>query len=270
MRLSPAIAPLRRVIEQVVRLLDVMAPVLGQNDGEDAQPVSRQDRRQKARQAARASTGGDDDGAEALTALRNLFVALRDDLEHSGMIDVVVNPEDGPGVVLTLDKRFADQTALELLHTSNFTVVGKVTRVWPANDDVVFLYRRSVLSLLPALSQQVVVGVFAFLFGMAKAIGVVDFEKGINAVLGQSGIGSDGDESAKAEQEADGPEQDRPSGTGAATEARGPDADADTAESGAAEAGDSDDDFRVGDDIVALNPVLEGPAVQVLPLALCI
>src|SRR5262249_4183348 len=150
----------------------------------------------------------------------------------------------------------------------NFTVVGKVTRVWPASEDVVFLYRRSVLSLLPALSQQVVVGVFAFLFGMAKAIGVVDFEKEINAVLGQSGIGSDGDESANTGQDADGPEHDRSSGTGAGTDPQGPDADAEIDESGAAEAGDSDDDVRVGDDIVALNPVLEGPAVQVLPLAL--
>ena len=246
MSLQPAVAPLRRVIEQVLRLLDVMAPMIGAEvEDEQHAPVSRQDRRQRAREAAASAVGGtDDSGVESLVALRKLFVALRDDLEHSGMIDVVVASDEAPGVVLTLDKRFTDPAALELLHTSNFTVVGKVTRIWPDDDDVVNLYRRSVLALVPALSQQVAVGVFALLVTMAKAIGPVDIEQQVADALGRPTVTESPDE------------QDGGAAGAASTEEPAPVPD--------------DDDIRVGDDIAALHPALLGRAVQVLPLALCV
>jgi hypothetical protein len=248
MRLNPAIAPLRRVIDQVLRLLDVMAPALGLDDTEDP-PISRQERRQRAREAARAIS--EDSGElQTLSAIRRLFVALRDDLERSGMVDVVVAGEDSPGVVLTLDKRFADDTALELLHTSNFTVVGKVTQVWPTSEDVVLLYRRSALSLVPALSQQVAAGVFTFLVGMAKAVGVVDLEQQVNAVLrDHEPPGS------PSEEESVDPSRPAPLPRGEADGEPDP---------------PGDEDIFVGNDIAALHPALTGPAVQILPLALCV
>jgi hypothetical protein len=94
MRLEPAVAPLRRVIDQVLRLLDVMTPIIGLPDEDDASPVSRQERRQRAREAAKAISERSSE-LESLKSLRSLFVALRDDLEHSGMIDVVVTPDEG-------------------------------------------------------------------------------------------------------------------------------------------------------------------------------
>lgn len=42
--------------------------------------------------------------------------------------------------------------------TSAFTVVGKVTNVWPCPEEIVDLYRRSVVSLLPSLAQALVWG----------------------------------------------------------------------------------------------------------------
>ena len=252
MSLQPAIAPLRRVIEQVLRLLDVMAPVLGgEFEEQQPAPASRQERRQRAREAA-TSSRDEDTGVESLRALRNLFVALRDDLEHSGMIDVVVASDDAPGVVLTLDKRFTDSTTLELLHTSNFTVVGKVTQIWPETDDLVNLYRRSVLALVPALSQQVAVGVFALLVGMAKAVGPVDIEQQVADALGHPSAAESTGEGDESKSEGDDRAPGRDSGLEETDEAS------------------DDDDIRVGDDIVALHPALFGPAVQVLPLALCV
>jgi hypothetical protein len=259
MSLRPAIAPLRRVIDQVLRLLDVMSPIVGPLGEDEPPPVSRQDRRKQARDAARAASAQteDESGVAALRALRSLFVALRDDLEHSGMIDVVVDAADGdgPSVVLTLDKRFADQTALELIHTSSFTVVGKVTQLWPTEEDAVLLYRRSVLSLLPGLSQQVAVGVFTFLIGMAKAIGVVDVDQEVRSALGTADAPSD--ELVAEQSPAAGKSE-----TAVATETGEPSDTPDTAP--------TDDDIRVGEDIAALNPVLSGPAIQILPLALCV
>jgi DNA-binding NarL/FixJ family response regulator len=39
------------------------------------------------------------------------------------------------------------------LHTSRFTVVGKITEIWPDPGEVVNMYRRSVLSLVPELAR---------------------------------------------------------------------------------------------------------------------
>lgn len=232
MRLQPAVAPLRRVIDQILRLIDVMSPILGNSEEPDKPATSRQERRHQAREAAKAATAEQDTNVPAtLRAMRKLFLALRDDLDHSGMIDIVVASDDGPGVVLTLDKRYADQTALELVHTSGFTVIGKVTQVWPTADDVVLLYRRSVLSLLPGLAQQVTVTLFAFLVGLAKQIGVADLEQSVQEALGNETTPTD-------------------------------------------ETSDEDemtlDDIMLGEDIAALHPSLAGPAVQILPLALCV
>lgn len=254
MQLQPAVAPLRRVIEQILRLLDVMAPMLGSFDDPEPAPVSRQDRRQRAREAAKGSepSSEEESGLDALRGMRQLCVALRDDLEHSGMIDVVVAAEEGPGIVLTLDKRFADQTTLELLHTSNFTVVGKVTHLWPRDDDVVLLYRRSVISLVPALGQQVAVGVLGFLIALAKSIGTVEVQEVVDGLVGQSSPESEAHEGPPTEDAGDAPTS------------------GDEVADASATAASDEDDVRVGNDVAALHPALTGPAAQVLPLALCI
>ena len=221
-------------------------------DEDEPSAISRQERRQRARAAAKASTQTDDDsGLNAIKAMRNLFLALRDDLDRSGMIDIVVSPEEGaqgPGVVLTLDKRYADETAVELLHTSSFTVIGKVTQLWASGDDVVLLYRRSVLSLLPALSGQVMAGVLAFLIGMAKAIGVIDVEQQV-----RDAIGSD----LPTERDTD----------NAGPETGDRDLSAEGASDPEADESDDLDDIRVGHDIDALSPILSGrsdPAARTL------
>ena len=129
-------------------------------------------------------------------------------------------------------------------------MIGKVTQVWPSEEDVVLLYRRSVLSLLPALSGQLMAGVFAFLIGMAKAIGVVDVEQQVRDAIGAEPSTEQGaDEGGPDTEEGDGPVE--------------TDTDPDQDES------DDLDDVLVGHDIEALHPVLTGPAVQVLPLGLC-
>jgi hypothetical protein len=153
MTMGPAIAPLLRVVDQIIRLLDLMLPIL---ETEDELPPPRaaakggSHHRGSGRGAPKETASPEQqEGLRSLRQLRRLFMAVRDDLNHSGMIDIVVAREDEPGIVLTLDKRFVAPPALELLHSSKFTVVGKVTQIWRNDDDVVPLYRRSVLSLLP-------------------------------------------------------------------------------------------------------------------------
>lgn len=99
-----------------------------------------------------------------------MFVAIQDDLDQSGMIDVVVHWEDAPSVVLTLDKRFTNDQAIELLHTSRFTVVGKVTPTLPNDDEALNLYRRSVMALLPALTKMSMWGMLTLLASVARAV----------------------------------------------------------------------------------------------------
>ena len=242
LELGPAVAPLRRVVDQIVRLLDVALPFAGIGADSQAEPdsqgLSRQQRRQQAREAAKRSMadgGGDEPDEAELRKIRALFVALQDDLDRSGMMDVVVHREDAPSVVLTLDKRLASDQALELLHTSRFTVIGKVTRIWPNEDDFVNLYRRSVMSLVPALAQTVTWGMFSLLAGLATSLDVSKAEEAAR-------------EAAGLEAEADG-------GAGPADD----------------EAKKTDDqaEIMLGDDVVALNPGVSGPAVQILPLAIC-
>jgi hypothetical protein len=235
-QMGPAVAPLRRVVDQVIRLLDVMLPMIGVGDADDDQSASagsRQDRRQQAREAAKRSPAPEHEGSRELQAIRRLFVALRDDLEHSGMIDIVVSRTDAPSAVLTLDKRFVSPPTLELLHTSKFTVVGKVTQLWPSPDVGVNLYRRSVLTLVPSLGQSIAWGVFAMLAGLARSLDVGSMER-----MARDAVG-DGAETGNTSTEAN------PDATPNANE------------------------VLIGDDIAALNPVIMGPAFQMLPLAIC-
>lgn len=225
--IGPAVAPLRRVVDQIVRLLDVAAPLVGADgsdqDGPDSAGATRQQRRQQAREAAKqAMTDADEDGAE-LRKIRSLFVALQDDLDRSGMVDVVVHREDAPSVVLTLDKRFASDQALEMLHTARFTVIGKVTQVWRTEEDFVNLYRRSVMSLVPALAQTVSWGMFTLLATLAATVNAAEAEEVARAAAGM-------EEAEKPTEQAE---------------------------------------IMLGDDVQALTPAVNGPAIQVLPLAIC-
>jgi hypothetical protein len=221
--LGPAVSPLRRAVDQVIRLFEVMAPIMGVDLTSEDEPVSRQVRRQNEREAAK--TGADEESGPDLKQMLVMFRALKEDLDQSGMLDVVVRREGEPSVLLTLDKRFASETVLELLHTSEFTVVGKVTEIWRSEDEGVNLYRRSVTSLVPALTQTVAWGMMGLLAALAT--------------------GADSDSIRASAFKAAGVEDDP-----------------------------TDDNNAEGNevlfgDIGALLPGLNGPAVQILPLAIC-
>jgi hypothetical protein len=84
--MSPAVAPLRRVLDQVRRLLDPMAPVLGLDVARDTRGATAAQQRGNERSTKEV----DPERSEALThyqSLKNLFDALTEDLQHSGMID---------------------------------------------------------------------------------------------------------------------------------------------------------------------------------------
>jgi hypothetical protein len=124
---GPAVAPLRRVIDQIIRLLDLALPLMGDEGpvSADTSDMTRQQRREQARQLAKEAIDQSDDEIGQMRKMQSLFIALQDDLDRSGMIDVVVSQEGEPSIVLTLDKRFVEGPALELLHTAKFTVVGR-------------------------------------------------------------------------------------------------------------------------------------------------
>lgn len=256
--LGPAVAPLRRIVEQMIRLVELLAsmlqielPVLDRGEGDDP-PVSRQDRRARQRKAAKdlaISSGGQGDELRRMYAL---FVALQDDLDQSGMIDVVLHREDEPSVVLTLDKRFTDDQAVELLHTSRFTVVGKVTQVLKSDEEAILLYRRSVVGMLPALTKTSMWGMMAILAGLANALETDDIQKAAYAAAGvqvpeaddATQEATESEEGAKVAEGGSGAEDDP---TSSEPEDEGP---------------------NLGD-ITPLFPSVSGPVVQILPLAIC-
>jgi hypothetical protein len=260
--IGPAVAPLRRVVDQFIRLIDVGAPLIGLG-GDPPTGASagqtRQQRRQDARQAVKQATAAEDQdsGVGPLRALRSLLVALQDDLDRSGMLDVVIADEDGPSVVLTLDKRFVSDQALELLHTSRFTVIGKVTQVWPTDAEFVNLYRRSVISLVPALGQTVGWGMFTLLATLAGSLDPAGAERAAYAAAGLSQTGTPADATSDETKESDDAD-DQDTGE-AATEGNDP-----------ADGSDEKPEIMLGDVAVqALNPGVSGPAIQILPLAIC-
>jgi hypothetical protein len=256
MRMGPAVAPLRRVLDQVIRLLNVMAPMLSEDDDPDPQ-MTRQQRRAQARESAKRSDSTDE-GLRAVRSLRRLFVALRDDLDHSGMIDIAVSNDDGPNVVLTLDKRFVASPIEELLHTSGFTVVGKVTQLWREPDGIVNLYRRSVVSLLPSLAQSTGWGVLMLLGSVAANLDVKGMERAAYEAVG-------------ATPEVEGPEQPMTEQSASAADETSPHPEDGTSQPGEeAQAGSAgDNEILFGPDVDALTPIVYGPALQILPLAIC-
>jgi hypothetical protein len=237
LEVGPAVAPLRRVVDQIIRLLDLVAPFIALSNESDDEPDApknvagggnRQQRRQAQRELAKqlsgAVSGQVEDGgpAKLLTVAREVFVSLREDLSRSGMVDIVVARGEDPDVILTLDGRFLTDSALELLHTSGSTVVGKVTQIWLNPTEMVNLQRRSAISLLPGLGMATVWGIWALLGSIATNIDVDDIRRAAFAAIG------------------------------------------------ADESGDPEPtEIRYGDDVQALNPVVAGPAFQVLPLAIC-
>lgn len=233
--IGPAVAPLRRIVDQVLRLLDVLVPFTGGDEAaEPSDPnLSRQQRRQQAREAAKALQGQEEDSdAAGLDLMRQVFIALQDDLERSGMVDVVVQRDDAPNVILTLDERFITGQVLELLHTSKFTVIGKVTQVWPNEDEFVNLYRRSVLSLAPALVQTMSMGMLQFLIGLARGVEAENAFAEFQAEMGIEGQDKEGN--------------------------------------GAEEESADDPDVMISPEAVnAVLPGVSSPAFQLLPLAIC-
>lgn len=261
--MGPAIAPLLRVVDQIIRLLDLMLPMLETDDGVPSPRAAAKggSHHRSAGRAAVKETASPDqqEGLRSLRQLRRLFIAVRDDLNHSGMIDIVVARENEPSVVLTLDKRFVGPPALELLHTSKFTVVGKVTQIWREDDDVVPLYRRSVLSLLPALGGATAWNILMLLGAIAKSIDMDAIAQSAQAALG---VAPDPPKSAGAGGSNDRPPP--PPGMAIADQAEEVGVD-----QGPSAGGEGTQDIRFGDDVAALNPAVVGRAVQILPLAIC-
>jgi hypothetical protein len=203
-------------------MLDVAAPLVGLDTPAGTSGESRQQRRQQAREAAKQAAANPDSPEAALKAVRTVLIALQEDMSTSGMVDVVVNRTDEPAVVITLDERFLTDQALELLHTAEFTVVGKVTHVWRSDEEFINLLRRSVLSLVPSVGQTVIWSIFALLAGIAAVADPTSAQKAAMTAAG-------------AVELIEAPPH----------------------------------EVRFGDDVAALQPVIQGPAVQVLPLAIC-
>jgi hypothetical protein len=259
LNIGPAVAPLRRVVDQVIRVLDVAAPVVGLDlpDNEGPESFGLQKRRKGGQPPVKKPAPVvEDESLTYLRVLRSLMVALKDDLDRSGMVDVVVRAEGGTNVILTLDKRFMTEQALELLHTSRFTVVGKVTQVWPEETDVVSLYRRSVLSLAPAFGGTVMWGMLTLLATLAGSFDPAGAEKAAMAAARVIPAGDLGGEDSDAE--------------GDITDAAdGPDADG-SEEKDSERAQSPPEEILFGEGAIeALNPAVNGPAIQVLPLAIC-
>jgi hypothetical protein len=122
-----------------------------------------------------------------------------------------------------------------LLHTSSFTVVGKVTQVWPSDDEVVNLFRRSVIALIPALGQTVTWGMFTLLATLAGSLDPAAAERAARV----AGRIAPKDQEAISETDTDSdPEQ--------------------------------QSEIMLGEEAIkALNPAISGPAIQILPLAIC-
>jgi hypothetical protein len=260
LNIGPAVAPLRRIVDQVIRVLDVAVPVVGVDAFGDEGPASSgPQKRRKGGQppATKPAPIAEDESLKHLRVLRSLMVALKDDLDHSGMVDVVVRVEGGTNVIVTLDKRFMTEQALELLHTARFTVIGKVTQVWPEETDVVSLYRRSVLSLAPAFAGTVMWGMLTLLAELASSFDPAGAEKAAYAAARVKPAGVvDGDEPDPGDDptDADGTE-------GVST---------DGSVEGDSEGDPPQEEIIFGEGAIeALNPAVNGPAIQVLPLAIC-
>jgi hypothetical protein len=104
-------------------------------------------------------------------------------------------------------------------------------------------------------------GVLAFLFGLAKAVGVVDVEQQVrSAIQGDRFTEDTDDDVSDGEPQISPTDEETMSGREEPAELR----DSDREES------DELEDIRVGHDVDALHPVLTGPAVQILPLGLCV
>jgi hypothetical protein len=203
--IGPAKAPLLRVVDQILRLLDLFSP---EAESKSVPGTS----------ATAIIPGGGDSSVEGM---RTLFRSLRGDLEFSGMTDIVVKDEDRFNVLLTLDNRFVTEQALEILHTSSSRVVGKVTQIWRKDTDIINLFRRSVLSLLPALSGSMGYLVLGMLHSLAKTIDLVEVQRQVNESMGIE-------------------EYDPVSS-----------------------------EITIGDDFQSMLPAMNGPAIQILPLAVC-
>jgi hypothetical protein len=258
--MGPAVAPLRRVLDQIRRLLDVMAPVLGLDAPRNTRGATATQQRSKHRPVKEV----DPERSEALRqyqSLKNLFDALSDDLQQSGLVDIAVDRGDLPPAVLTLDRRFVSEPTLELLHTSRFTVVGKISQIWPDPGEFVNMYRRSVLSLVPALAQSTAWGLFGLLGAMGKSFDVAAMQRSANAAVGiTSPEGaptnvSDVDTTAS-------PSADEAPVSGDEEGNADREASAEQPQPGA-------DVMLSPEAIAALLPGIATPAFQILPLAIC-
>jgi len=96
---GPAMAPLRRIVDQVLRLLDLSFPGLS---AEDAAPSTNVPATKAGQKRSKPAPRRQSQPKE-LAQLRALFTSVLGDLDHSGMTDVVVRNEGATSIVLTLD-----------------------------------------------------------------------------------------------------------------------------------------------------------------------
>jgi hypothetical protein len=264
LRMGPAVAPLRRVVDQVIRLLDVMLPMLPAGEPEpEPSPGSHHGKRTRS-VSKRVKNEPTDEGLDALKRLHALFVALRSELERTGMIDIAVTQSDGPSAVITLDERFVSGPCLELLHTSTFTIVGKVTHIWRTPEDVANLYRRSVVALLPSLAQSITWGMLTLLGGISRSL---DPEAMRLAALQAAGVSP---QDVPAPDTDNAPDKDAQSVEAEPDASSAPVGEPTSSEGVSADSQVAPGEVIFGDELVAaLSPVITGPAFQILPLAIC-
>ncbi len=226
-------------------------PMVGADDSSEG--GSKVSNKRQQRQGAFPTSKADESGLPALRQLHRVLVALRDDLARSGMVDVLVGAQDdaGPRAILTLDRRFLSDAALELLHTSSFTVVGKVTQLWRTKDEVVNLYRRSVVSLAPSLTQATMWALFTLVGLITKAIDPTEVERSALQAL------QVGDKTTTEVADVEGGSSDSEN---KAAEDR----------EGDSKGNESEDEIKFSNEMIAaVTPFVMGPAFQVLPLAIC-
>jgi hypothetical protein len=152
-----------------------------------------------------------------------------------------------------LDRRFVSEPTLELLHTSRFTVVGKISQIWPEQGEFVNMYRRSVLSLVPALAQSTAWGLFALLGTIGKSFDVEAMQQSANAAVGVASPDEDPAASAQADNDTVTAVDETSAHMGEGTD----------------QTQSSGDVMLSPEAIAALLPGIGTPAFQILPLAIC-
>jgi hypothetical protein len=135
-------------LQQVLDFIYAIAPYLGVELEEEKSSPSAGSRNPKARPAQRKSVAiAENEGFGPAEA--ELFRTMRRDADRSRVRDLILQTQEGPRAILTLDREFLQPKTEEYMVGGRFTVLGKVTAVL-AGDEQVNLMRRTALGTLGA------------------------------------------------------------------------------------------------------------------------